>query len=157
VEGFKRKGIKIFMNTKLSFILVLALLFSVKLFAQDDVVTLIINGKKVGERTVTENSSVINVNKTKYKKISDLTVRVKQATVNKIYKRTLQITDENESLLFTVQEQKTKIGLFKINLTKTRQQLLRQHVIKAYLAEDPANSMMKILSKRQLLAELHFR
>jgi hypothetical protein len=142
VEGFKRKGIKIFMNTKLSFILVLALLFSVKLFAQDDVVTLIINGKKVGERTVTENSSVINV---------------KQATVNKIYKRTLQITDENESLLFTVQEQKTKIGLFKINLTKTRQQLLRQHVIKAYLAEDPANSMMKILSKRQLLAELHFR
>ena len=144
------------MNTRISLIL-LALIFSVKLFAQNDVVTLIINGKKVGERTVSEDPSVINANKTKYKKISDLTVVFKQATVNKIYKRTLQITDENESLLFSVKEQKAKVGLFKVNLTKTRQQLLQQDIIKVYLAEDPANGMMKIPSKRQLLAELHFR
>ena len=144
------------MNTRISLIL-LALIFSVKLFAQNDVVTLIINGKKVGERTVSEDPSVINANKTKYKKISDLTVVFKQATVNNIYKRTLQITDENESLLFSVNEQKAKAGLFKINITKTRQQLLQQDIIKVYLAEDPANGMMKIPSKRQLLAELHFR
>jgi len=144
------------MNTRISLIL-LALIFSVKLFAQNDVVTLIINGKKVGERTVTENPSIISVNKTKYKKIFDLTVIIKHATVNKIYKRTLQITDENESLLFSVNEQKAKAGLFKINITKTRQQLLQQVIIKVYLAEDPANGMMKIPSKRQLLAELHFR
>ena len=144
------------MNTRISLIL-LALIFSVKLFAQNDVVTLIINGKKVGERTVSEDPSVINANKTKYKKISDLTVVFKQATVNNIYKRTLQITDENESLLFSVNEQKAKAGLFKINLTKTRQQLLQQDIIKVYLAEDPANEMMRIRSQRQLLAELHFR
>ena len=145
------------MNIKLSFILLLGLIFSVKLFAQNDVVGLIINGKKVGERTVTEDPSAINVNKTKYKKISDLIVVVKQATVNKIYKRTLQVTDENESLLFSVNEQKTKVGLFKIDLTKTRKQLLQQDTIRVYLAEDPANDMMRIPSKRQLLAELHFR
>lgn len=145
------------MNKRSSLILLLALIFSVKLFAQNDVVTLIINGKKVGERTVTETPSAIKVNKAKYKKISDLKVIVEQATVNKIYKRTLQVTDENESLLFSVNEQKAKVGLFKINLTKTRQQLLKQDIIKVYLAEDPANDMMKIPSKRELLAELHFR
>ncbi|HEY8689889.1 MAG TPA: hypothetical protein VIM07_11695 [Chitinophagaceae bacterium] len=145
------------MRIKILFIVLFTILFSVKLFAQNDVVSLIINGKKIGEQTVTENPSVISVNKTKYNKISDLSVVVKQATVNNIYKRTLQITDENESLLFSVNEQKANAGSYKINLTKVRQQLLQQHIIKVYLAEDPANGMMKIPSKRQLLAELHFR
>lgn len=145
------------MNTKFSLILLLAFLFSVKLFAQNDVVSVIINGKKVGQQAISENPSAINVNKAKYKKISALLVMVKQSTVNNIYKRTLQITDENEGLLFSVNEQKTKTGFFKINLAKTRQQLLGQHVIKVYLAEDPANDMMKMPSKRQLLAALHFR
>lgn len=144
------------MKTKVPVILLVALFFSVKLFAQD-VVTLFINGKKVGEQTVTENPAVIKVNKIKYKKISDLTLMVRQKAVNKIYKRTLQATDENDSLLFSVNEQKTKIGLYKINLTKMRQQLLQQDTIKVYLAEDPANDLMRVPSKRQLLAVLHLR
>ena len=145
------------MNTRVPAIILFALLFSIKLFAQNDVVTLIINGKKVGEQTITGTPAVIKVNKIKYKKISDLTLMIKQKTVNKIYKRTLQITDENETLLFSVNEQKAKIGLYKINLTKIRQQLLKQDTIKVYLAEDPANEMMRIRSQRQLLTALHLR
>ena len=133
------------------------IMFSANAFAQHDIVRLIIGGKVIGETTITDNPTPINVNKLKYKKISDLTVIIKQNTVNKIYKRTLQITDENESLLFSVNEQKIKAGMFKINLTKMRQHLLQQDTIKVYLAEDPANSMMKIPSKRQLLTELHLR
>ena len=144
------------MKIKILFVL-LTVIFSVKLFAQNDLVTLIINGKKIGEQTVTENPVVISVNKMKYKKISDLTVMIKMHSVSNIYKRTLQITDKNESILFSVNEQKTKVGLYKINLTKMRPQLLQQDIIKVYLAEDPANAMMRIPSKRQLLTELHLR
>ena len=145
------------MNTRVLIILLPVLLFSIKLFAQNDVVTLTINGKKVGEQIITEDPPVINVSKIKYKKISGLTLMVRQKAVNKIYERTLQITDENESLLFSVNEQRSKIGLYKIDLTKMRKQLLQQDIIKVYLAEDPANEMMRIPSKRQLLAELHLR
>ena len=133
------------------------LIFSVNLFAQDDIIRLIINGKTIGQVPITENPAIISVNKLSYKKISDLTLIIKQKVVNKIYKRTLQITDKNESLLFSVNEQRTKAGLYKIDLTKMRQQLLQQDIIKVYLAEDPANAMMRIPSKRQLLTELHLR
>ena len=145
------------MHNRFPILILFTLLFSVKLFAQKDVVTLIINGKKVGEQNITESPSAISVNKMKYKKISDLTVIIKQSTVNKVYKRTLQITDENESMLFSVNEQRSKVGLYKINLTKVRHQLLQQDIIKVYLAEDPANDMMKLPSRRNLLAELHLR
>ncbi len=145
------------MHNRVPLLVLFTLLFSVKLFAQKDVVTLIIKGKKVGEQNISESPSAISVNKMKYKKISDLTVIIKQSTVNKVYKRTLQITDENESMLFSVNEQRSKVGLYKINLTKIRHQLLQQDIIKVYLAEDPANDMMKLPSKRNLLAELHLR
>ena len=133
------------------------LIFSVNLFAQDDIIRLIINGKTIGQVPITENPAIISVNKLSYKKISDLTLIIKQKVVNKIYKRTLQITDKKDSLLFSVNEQRTKAGLYKIDLTKMRQQLLQQDIIKVYLAEDPANAMMRIPSKRQLLTELHLR
>ena len=145
------------MHNRVPLLVLFTLLFSVKLFAQKDIVTLVINGKKVGEQNITESPSAISVNKMKYKKISDLTVIIKQSTVNKVYKRTLQITDENESMLFSVNEQRSKVGLYKINLTKVRRQLLQQDIIKVYLAEDPANDMMKLPSRRNLLAELHLR
>ena len=145
------------MHNRVPLLVLFTLLFSVKLFAQKDIVTLIINGKKVGEQNITESPAAISINKMKYKKISDLTVIIKQSTVNKVYKRTLQITDENESMLFSVNEQRSKVGLYKINLTKIRHQLLQQDIIKVYLAEDPANDMMKLPSRRNLLAELHLR
>ncbi len=132
-------------------------MFSANAFAQHDIVRLLIGGKVIAETVIIENPEPVNINKIKYKKVADLTLLIKQSTLNKIYKRTLQITDENESLLFSVDEQRTKVGLYKINLNKMRQQLLQHDIIKVYLAEDPANSMMRIPSKRQLLTELHLR
>ncbi|MEO7292887.1 MAG: hypothetical protein ABIW34_07280 [Ginsengibacter sp.] len=136
---------------------VITIMFTANAFAQHDIVRLMIGTKVIGETIITDNAEPVSVNKLKYKKVSDLTVVIKQNTINKIYKRTLQITDENESLLFSVDEQKTKVGLYKINLTKVRKQLLQQDIIRVFLAEDPANSMMRIPSKRKLLTELHLR
>lgn len=145
------------MNVRPILFLVCAIMFSVNVSAQTDMIRVIIGGKTIAERGITANPEPVIVNKKNYKKISDLTIIVKQSAANKIYKRTLQITDENESLLFSVNEQKIKIGMFKINIVKMRQQLLQQETIRVYLAEDPANSMMRIPSKRQLLTELHLR
>ncbi len=145
------------MNVRPILFLVCAIMFSVNVSAQTDMIRVIIGGKTIAERGITANPEPVIVNKKNYKKISDLTIIVKQSAANKIYKRTLQITDENESLLFSANEQKIKVGMFKINLVKMRQQLLKQEIIRVYLAEDPANSMMRIPSKRQLLTELHLR
>lgn len=145
------------MNIKSVIITAITVIISAHVFAQKDVVRLVINGKKIGEVTITENPAVISVNKMKYKKISNLTLIIKQSSVNNVYKRTLQITDENENQLYEADELRSKVGLYKINLTKIRQQLLKQDIIKVFLAENPANDMMKLPSRRKLLAELHFR
>ncbi|MGI8580992.1 MAG: hypothetical protein ACR2KX_02285 [Chitinophagaceae bacterium] len=145
------------MKIKLIILSAIALIISGDAFAQKDVIQILISGKKIGEAPITESPSSISVNKMKYKKISDLTLIIKQSGVNKVYKRTLQITDENENQLFTINEQRSKVGLYKINLTKMREQLLKQNMLKVFLAEDPANEMMNLPSKRKLLAELHLR
>jgi hypothetical protein len=134
-------------------ITVFMMLFAGNLFAQD-VVSVAINGKKIGEAVVTETPAVINVNKAKFKNIKALTVMVKQAAANNVYKRTLQITNEPDSVLYQVNES-SKRGSYKINLSVFRLKILNQKIIKVYLAENPANSMMRILSKRTLLAEIH--
>ncbi len=145
------------MNIRLFFIIIITLSFTAKVFAQTDDVTVVVNGKLFGKAAIGEDPAVINVNKLKYKKVPDLTVMIRQSSVNRIYKRTLQITDEKEQNLFSVPEQRSKIGSYKINLIKVRQQLLKQSIIKVFLAEDPANDMMRIPSKRKLLAELHLK
>lgn len=145
------------MTSKLIITTAITFFISLQLIAQPDEVSVSVNGKRIGKIAVAEDPAVITVNRTRYKKIPNLTVTIKQSSVNRIYKRTLQVTDENEQLLFRVAEQRAKIGLYKIDLTKKRQLLLKQNIIKIYLAEDPPNDMMRIPSKRKLLAEIHLK
>ncbi|HUS00332.1 MAG TPA: hypothetical protein VMY77_01320 [Chitinophagaceae bacterium] len=145
------------MVSKLIIATAITFIVSLQLVAQTDEVNVSVNGKKIGKISVAKDPAVITVNKIQYKKIPNLTVTIKQSSVNRIYKRTLQVTDENESLLFNVAEQRAKIGLYKIDLTKKRQLLLKQNIIKVFLAEDPPNPMMRIPSKRKLLAEIHLK
>ena len=136
---------------------IITCIISLQLVAQTDVITLSVNGKRIGKITVAEDPVVLTVNKIQYKKITNLTITIKQSSVNKVYKRTLQVTDENESLLCNVAEQRAKIGLYKIDITKKLQLLLKQKTIKVFLAEDPPNAMMRIPSKRKLLAEIYLK
>jgi hypothetical protein len=84
--------------TRLFFIMMTALTFATEVFSQSDKITVIINGKKAGESMIAEDPAIVSVNKMRYKKITGLTVMIRQASVNRIYKRTLQITDENETV-----------------------------------------------------------
>lgn len=136
---------------------VVTFIISLQLVAQTDEINVSVKGKRLGKTVVDESPAVITVSKNGYKKISALTVTIKQSSVNKIYKRTLQVTDENEQRIFHVAEEKGKIGLYKINLTRVRQQLLKQDTLKVFLAEDPPNATMRIPSKRKLLAEIYLK
>ena len=137
------------------YLTMVAVMFVASVLAQD--VSLIINGKKIGERTITDSPSVIDVKKSRYKNITTATVIIKQSTRNNVFKRIIEITDANETILYTINESSSKPGWYKINLTSMRVKLLKQEVIKVYLAENPANDMMKVRSSRKLLAELHLK
>ena len=145
------------MSLKLIFTAAFAIITYANVLAQKNVITLLIGGKKVGERIVTDSPAIITVNKLKYKKVTDITLIIKQSPANNIYKRTLQVTDENESVLFEVNESRLKHNWYAIKVAAIKQKLTDQKIIKVFLAENPANNMMKMLSRRTLLAALYFK
>jgi thioredoxin-related protein len=84
-------GYKVIIATAITF------LISLQLVAQSDEVSVSVNGKKIGKIAVADDPVVVNVNKMEFKKVTNLTITIKQSSVNRIYKRTLQITDENDA------------------------------------------------------------
>ena len=144
------------MKTKYTLITAIALLLVANVFAQD-MVSLLINGKKIGERTVKDRPAIIHINKMKYKNISSITITVKQAQRYSVYKRTIEITNEKEDNLYLVNESLSKKEEYQVNVAAIRLTVLKQKVIKVFLAENPANVMMKLPSRRKLLAELYLR
>ncbi|HEV8079423.1 MAG TPA: hypothetical protein VGP43_01830 [Chitinophagaceae bacterium] len=144
------------MKTKYTLITAIALLLVANVFAQD-IVGLLINGKKIGERTVKDRPAIIHINKMKYKNISSITITVKQAQRYSVYKRAIEITNEKEDNLYLVNESLSKKEEYQVNVAAIRLTILKQKVIKVFLAENPANVMMKLPSRRKLLAELYLR
>jgi hypothetical protein len=133
-----------------------AMLLMANVFSQDTI-SLLINGRKIGQATIAADQPVtINVKKVKYKNISSAILTVNPKSPKDAFKRTIQIADGNENILYTVNESSSKHGWYKIDLARIRSKLLKQRVLKIFLTEDPANSMMKIRSSRKLLAEIHF-
>ena len=128
--------------------------FSVVVFAQPAVVSVLINGKKIGERVIKENADIIQVQKLKFKNVTLLTVVYQQVNMSKVYKRSLEITNQDDSSLYHVQESKLKPGWFRINIPIARKIFLKEKKIKVYLLEDPANDLMALPSRRKLLVEL---
>lgn len=135
---------------------IISILLAVNVFSQD-VISVIINGKKIGETTISDQPAVIEIKKIKYKNLPAVTLIIKQALRNDAFKRSIEITDENESKLYTVDESSSKQGWYKIKLAAIRSNLLKENLIKVFLDEDPANSMMRIRSSRKLLAVIHLK
>lgn len=135
---------------------IISILLAVNVFSQD-VISVIINGKKIGETTISDQPAVIEIKKIKYKNLPAVTLIIKQALRNDAFKRSIEITDENESKLYTVYESSSKQGWYKIKLAAIRSNLLKENLIKVFLDEDPANSMMRIRSSRKLLAVIHLK
>ncbi len=133
----------------------LLMTFPIALFAQQATMSVVINGKKSHEST-NDSAEVINVRKSKYKNVSSLTLVYRQQNMSKVYKRSIEITNESGKPLYHTKESKLKPGWFPMNIVTLRNISLKEKTIKVYLLEDPANDMMALPSRRKLLAELHF-
>ena len=119
--------------------------------------TVYLNNKKAATISVGEDPVVTNIKVKKYRNTSRLVLALDKQSMKSVYKRTLQVTDENENLLYQLTDSRSNAGVFKINLASLRKKLAGQKVLKVFLAEDPANDMMKLPSKRNYLAELHLK
>lgn len=137
------------------FSFVVALLLITNLAAQD-VIRLMIKGKKVGDAIVKEEPLVISVKKNKYKNISSLICIVKQKMRNDVFQRSISFSDSSGSDLYRVYESSKK-GWYIINLDALRAKVLQLKMIKVFLQEDPANDRMAIRSSMKLLAEIYIQ
>lgn len=125
--------------------------------AQNDIASLSINGKTVGEVTITESPAVLNVEKAKYDNATKAVLNIKQSTVVAAYKRSISVTDENGNELYNSGESKSQAGSYNINITALRQKISEQKILKVFLLEDPLNEKMSVPSRKKLMVELHLK
>lgn len=133
------------------------LIFTLGGFAQNDVAGIIINGKTIGEVTIAGSPAVVNIDELKYKNVAKAVLNLKQSAVVSAYKRSIQVTDENENELYQVNESKSQPGTYNINTAAIRQKLLNKKMLKVFLLENPVNERMSIPSRRKLMIELHLQ
>ncbi|MEP6614998.1 MAG: hypothetical protein ABJA57_00395 [Ginsengibacter sp.] len=124
--------------------------------AQQDRISVVVNGKKTGDKAVNENATVLYLQISKYRKVSSLALVYMHANGSNVYKRSVEITNEKSGLLFILKETKSKQGWFIANMSTMRKMFAKEKTIRVYLLEDPANDLMALPSRKILLAELHF-
>ena len=134
------------MKIKLFLLMILSLIITTA-FSQSTV-TVSINGVKKGAYTLKadQTDGGIVINKSDCKKLNALTVQIKGEYIgNAVYKKTLNISDNSDKVLFNLPE--TKSGLFTITNAKIKALLLKGGSIKLHLLMEPADSRMMISSK----------
>lgn len=137
-------------------LVILSMTIPIALVAQQATLSVLINGKKSPETILYDSAVVINVQKSKYKNVSSISLVYREKILPKIYKRSIDITNDSDKLLYHTRESKLKPGLFSMNIVRLRRISVIEKTIKLYLLEDPANDMMALPSRRRLLAVLHF-
>ena len=124
-------------------------------FSQIATLSAIINGKKTGEKIITETPAKLTVQRVKYKNVHSLTL-VLNHTASSVYKRSVEFTNESGTPVYLIHESKSKLGFFIINLSQARHIISNERLLKLYLLEDPSNDLMALPSRRNLLIEIHF-
>jgi hypothetical protein len=147
-------AMKIFLQPLL--IAILSITIPIAGVGQQATMSVLIDGKKSPERTIHDSAAGISVKKSKYKNVSSITLVYKERNMEKIYKRSIDITNDSDKLLYHTRESKLKPGWFSMSIPMLRSIRAKEKTIKVYLLEDPANDMMALPSRRKLLAVLHF-
>lgn len=137
-------------------VVILSVTFPIGLVAQQATLSVLINGKRSPGRTIHDSAAVINVQKSKYKNVSSVMLVYRETNMPKIYKRSIDITNDSDKLLYHTSELKLKPGWFSMNIVMLRSISEKEKTVKVYLMEDPSNDMMALPSRRKLLAVLHF-
>jgi hypothetical protein len=124
-------------------------------YAQGSTISAIVDGKKTHEKVITDTPSILTIQRAKFKNVHSL-VLVCRLPVNKVYKRSVDFTDQNDLPVYHVQESKLKPGTFIINASMGRRIMAKEKIVKVYLDEEPSNDLMALPSHRKLLIEIHF-
>lgn len=123
-----------------------------------DVLHLSINNKSIGEAPVnSETPMVLQVSKAKYRNIKSLILEYRQTQPVAAYKKSIEITDDKESVLYTGEELSSKPGKFAIVSASSLKKLAKQNILKVYILLNPRNDRMGMPSRRNLVAELHMK
>ena len=123
--------------------------------AQQDIISVWVNGKTIGRVNVREEPYILPVHKLQLKNTRSVMVIYKQANRPAVYKRSIEFTNHEDSMLYHVVESKTKPGSFNINIPTARKIIAKEKTVKVYFLEDPSNDRMALPSRRKLLVELH--
>ena len=76
-------------------------------YAQESTISAIVDGKKTHEKVITDTPSILTIQRAKFKNVHSL-VLVCRLPVNKVYKRSVDFTDQNELTVYHIQESKLK-------------------------------------------------
>jgi hypothetical protein len=126
----------------------LLLFITLHLTAQEDTAIVYINKASAATCTVKaeQTTATLRLKKILLKNVQQFTVQIKTAWLNnKVYVRQLEIESDSIEI---VAEIKDKPGYFDIYKTNTKKKLLAGKTVKLYLLLDPANSKMRIASRR---------
>ena len=132
---------------------------SCKAIAQEhNQVILLINNKFVGKLSVgSSNPVVLEEKRSRYKAVKKVALDFNQFESAAAYKRTLEITDEQEKSIYTIEESPNKPGYYFITSPSVIKKILKENTIKLYLLQNPKNNRMMMPSRRNLLVELHMK
>lgn len=140
--------------------ILLAILICVSAFSSNaqDILSLTINNRAVGHTTVNPDSPIVlQVNRSKYKNIKNIILDYKQTIPVEAYKRSIELVDEQEHVIFTSEELPGRPGRFVLHANPILKKLLQSKMLKLFLLSNPRNAMMGMPSRRNLLAELHMK
>ncbi|CAN5310050.1 hypothetical protein BH09BAC2_BH09BAC2_05520 [soil metagenome] len=141
-----------------SFLTFLAAAFITININAQSVVRVILNNKRVAQFTASESSDVCEVKIKNYKNVKQLSIFINpNETSSGPFKRGLEITDENDDVLYVLEETKTQSRKFNFNIPKLKKIVAAHKHLKMYVTEDPANPMMMIRSARFLVAQVRFK
>jgi hypothetical protein len=122
-----------------------------------DVLHLMINNKSIGEITTTSTPTVLQAQRSKYKNAKRVEFEYRQSQPVAVYKRSIEVTDDQGKSIYIVNESATKPGYYLISSASILSKMLKENVIKVYLMQNPRNNRMSLPSRRSLLVELHIK
>ncbi len=139
-----------------AYLIMLFIFFTTGTFAQFTV-NVFINGIKTGQYVIKPEQTTGGIwyKKKVYKNTERLSIEVKGNDIGiTMYKRLVDVTDENDNSLFNAMETPGVIGQFLLTDKSVLKRLVKGKMVKLYLQMDPANDKSKAPSRRYFIGNL---
>ena len=140
-----------------TFFVTLFIFLFIQVNAQD-IVRLTLNNKVIGKVSISPGTTLkFTAARGKYKNIKTGSVQLIHQQAIPAYKESLEIADENDTVLLLTEESEGKPGNFIFSNQTTIKSLLKHSQLKIFLVQNPRNERMSMPSRRNLLAVLDLK